>query len=149
MGCANVYEIFEQSGLIHGDFRQSELYQSSLKMGLISNPNAAAAPAFSIPEGAEVRESVYRLSGLWCNSCGWLIEHALCAEPGIVSADVSFTSDLLRVRYYPQYVITGRIAERVASLGYRAEPSTGDTADRKSTRLNSSHSQQSRMPSSA
>ena len=109
MGCANVYEIFEQSGLIHGDFRQSELYQSSLKMGLISNPNAAAAPAFSIPEGAEVRESVYRLSGLWCNSCGWLIEHALCAEPGIVSADVSFTSDLLRVRYYPQYVITGQI----------------------------------------
>ncbi|MEQ1948250.1 MAG: heavy metal translocating P-type ATPase [Bryobacteraceae bacterium] len=127
-GCANVYEIFEQSGVIQGDFRNSELYQSSLKMGLISNPTEHAAPTLNVPEGTEVRESVYRLSGLWCNSCGWLIEHALCSEPGILSADVSFTSDLLRVRYYPQYVVTGRIASRVESLGYHAETSTGDTA---------------------
>ncbi|MEQ1884793.1 MAG: heavy metal translocating P-type ATPase [Bryobacteraceae bacterium] len=127
-GCANVYEIFEQSGLIHGDFRGSDLYQSSLKMGLISNPAERPAMQLSVPEGTEVRESVYRLNGLWCNSCGWLIEHALCSEPGVISADVSFTSDLLRVRYYPQYVVTGRIPSRVESLGYHAEASTGDTA---------------------
>ncbi len=36
-----------------------------------------------------------------------------------------FASDLLKVRYCPQYLPPGRIAERVASLGYRAAEYTG------------------------
>ena len=53
---------------------------------------------------------------------------------------------------YTDYIRRGKIAEATATLGdWRTKMETYylDNRDRKSTRLNSSHSQQSRMPSSA
>jgi len=125
-GCENVYAILEESGVLASgqDFRDTELYRESLRLGLISNP-AVALP--SVPEGAEMREAVFRVSGMWCTSCAWLIEHALTRIGGIAAAEVHFSSDLLKVRYCPQYVPPERIRERVASLGYRASEDTGDT----------------------
>jgi heavy metal translocating P-type ATPase len=105
-----------------GDFRDSELYRESLRRGLISN---AAQQAQPIPEDAERREAMYQLSGLWCASCGWVIEHALRRERGIVSAEVMFASDLLKVTFCPQFVPTGQIEKCVESFGYRAELYTG------------------------
>lgn len=118
-GCRNVYAILLESGVLASgqDFRQTGLYQQSLKLGLIANPTGADPP---IPADAESREAVYRISGMWCASCGWLIEHALGRLRGVLSADVHFASDLLRVRYCPLYLPAERIRERVASLGYRA-----------------------------
>ncbi|MBN8729492.1 MAG: heavy metal translocating P-type ATPase [Acidobacteria bacterium] len=118
-GCLNVYSILIESGVIAEgvDFRQTELYQQSLRLGLISN---GAAESSGIPADAERRERLYHLSGLWCTSCGWLIEHALSRERGIASAEVLFASDLLKVTYCPQYIEPARIPARVASLGYKA-----------------------------
>jgi len=119
LGCMNVYAILLESGVLAsgGDFRESELYQQSLKLGLISTPDVER-PA--IPADAETREILYRLSGLWCASCAWLIERALEGEYGVANVEVMFASDLLRVRYCPQYLPPSRILECVASLGYRA-----------------------------
>ena len=126
LGCMNVYAILLESGVLArgGDFRDSEVYRQSLKLGLISN---RASRRVEVPAGAETREITFHLSGLWCASCGWLIEHALGAEPGIVSVSVLFASDLLRVNYCPQFVPPGRIEARVASLGYRAAEQAGQT----------------------
>jgi heavy metal translocating P-type ATPase len=123
-GCENVYAILVESGVIGSgrDFRETELYQQSLKLGLISKP--AAAPP-EIPANAETREAVFQLSGMWCASCGWLIEHALQRMRGVRSAEVSFASDLLRVRYCPQYAPPDRIVDRVRSLGYRVSEYAG------------------------
>ena len=103
------------------NFRDTELFQQSLRLGLISNRSEEPAP---IPEGAETREAVYHVAGMWCTSCGWLIEHALTRTRGVRSAEVLFASDLLKVRYCPQYLPPGRIVERVQSLGYRASEYT-------------------------
>jgi heavy metal translocating P-type ATPase len=123
-GCENVYAILMESGVLASgqNFRESELYQQSLKLGLISRP-AAAAPA--IPVDAETREAVFRLAGMWCTSCGWLIEHALTQVRGVASAEVIFASDLLRVRYCPQYLPEDRIVAGVQALGYRASEYPG------------------------
>ena len=123
-GCENVYTILAESGVLASgqDFRDSEIYRRSLRLGLIAN---RPAPAAAIPEGAETREAVFQLSGLWCTSCGWLIEHALCRMRGIASAEVLFASDLLRVRYAPQYLPPERIVERVGALGYHAAKYAG------------------------
>lgn len=120
----NVYGILCESGVAEGDFQQSDLYRESLRLGLIAGEKSQA-PA--IPDAAERRESVFQVTGMWCASCGWLIEHALRRERGIVSADVLFASDLLRVVYCPQYVPSGTIERRVASIGYRVAPFTGET----------------------
>ncbi|MDX2152357.1 MAG: cation-translocating P-type ATPase [Bryobacteraceae bacterium] len=132
LGCLNVYTVLSESGLLEQgvDFRQSELYRESLRLGLISNRETNAA-ARTIPDTAEVRESLFRVSGLWCSSCGWIIEHALGKESGVKSAEVIFTSDLLKVRWCPQYLAPERIAKRVESLGYKLSEYTGERdADR-------------------
>ncbi|HUB32661.1 MAG TPA: cation transporter, partial [Bryobacteraceae bacterium] len=125
-GCANVYAILLESGILASgqNLRDTELFQRSLALGLVSN-RAAAAQQVGNGTAAETREAVYQLSGMWCTSCGWLIEHALTRLSGVVSAEVLFASDLLKVRYCPQYVPPERIVDRVASLGYRAAEYTG------------------------
>ena len=126
-GCRNVYAILMESGVLASgqNFRDTALYQQSLKLGLISN-RAPADPA-PIPANAETIEAVFHISGMWCTSCGWLIEHALTRLRGIASAEVLFASDLLKVRFYPQYLPKPRIAESIAALGYRASEYTGQT----------------------
>jgi heavy metal translocating P-type ATPase len=126
LGCLNVYTILLESGVIAQgvDFRESEVYRQSLKLGLISNGNERKV---EIPPEAETREAMFHVAGMWCGSCGWLIEHALAKEPGVVSAEVLFASDLVKVKYCPQYVRPGRIPERIASLGYRAAEYSGET----------------------
>jgi heavy metal translocating P-type ATPase len=126
-GCENVYTILRESGALESgqDFRQTGLYRQSLKLGLISNRSQPFEP---IPAGSETRDAVFHLSGMWCTSCGWLVEHALTGLRGVVSAEVLFTSDLLRLRYYPQYLPVERILERIASLGYRASEGDGANA---------------------
>ena len=111
-GCANVYAILVESGVT--DFRSSDLYKQSLALGLIAQAQQDGPP----PPDAESRKALYQLSGLWCASCGWLIEYALKREYGVLSAEVLFTSDLLKVRYCPQYIEPDRIPRRVESLGY-------------------------------
>jgi Cu2+-exporting ATPase len=133
-GCQNVHAILVESGVLASgqNFRKTALFQQSLKLGLISN-RAAEDPA--IPPDAETREAVFHVSGMWCTSCGWLIEHALTRTNGVAAAEVLFSSDLLKVRYCPQYLPVERITERVASLGYRASeytgPDTSSDAERK------------------
>jgi heavy metal translocating P-type ATPase len=125
-GCQNVYAILLESGVIASgqDFRQSEVYLQSLKLGLISR-REGVKPV--IPPNAPTQEAMYRVSGMWCSSCAWLIEHALQKEAGVVSADVSFASDLVRVKYCPQYLPPSRIPERITALGYRAEEYSTET----------------------
>jgi heavy metal translocating P-type ATPase len=105
-------------------FRDTDLFREALKRGLVSNPDSADAP----PPDAQVSERVFHLGGMWCASCGWLIEHALSRTRGVVRAEVMFASDLLKVRYCPQYLPKQNIAEVVRALGYRATEYTGDTA---------------------
>ncbi len=128
-GCGNVYAILEESGVIKPgvDLRDTELFKRSLEMGLISNRKAADASA--IPADAPVEERLMQISGMWCASCGWLIEHALKAERGVVSVEVFFASDLLKVRYSPVYLPPERIEKRVASLGYQAQAYSPETAN--------------------
>jgi heavy metal translocating P-type ATPase len=119
MGCRNVHAILVESGIAKPgvDLRETDLYKRSLELGLVANVRRDVGRS-TIPEGAPSQDRLYHVSGMWCGSCAWLIEHTLTRDPGIASAEVLFTSDLLKVRYYPQYVPPGRIEQRVASLGY-------------------------------
>ncbi len=128
-GCENVYAILLESGVVASgqNFRDTDLFQQSLKLGLIST-GARGADQSPVPQDAETREAVFHIGGMWCTSCGWLIEHALTGVRGIAAAEVMFASDLLKVRYCPQYVRRERIVECVTSLGYRAAEYTGSSA---------------------
>ncbi len=121
LGCLNVYTILLESGVVAAgtDLRESEVFKKSLAMGLISNrEEKEQEPA--IPADAPTKEALLHVSGMWCSACSWLIEHSLRRERGIVSADAYFASDLVKVKYCPQYVPPERIRNRIKQLGYTA-----------------------------
>ena len=135
MGCGNVYSILVESGAIRpgDDPRETDLFKRSLELGLISNARGIPASP-RIPADAVVEEQLFHVSGMWCGACGWLIEHVLGREPAIRDVQVFFTSDLLRVRFCPQYLPSGRIEEHLRKLGYAATKHNGQARDNSADR---------------
>jgi len=138
-GCQNVFLILTESGIVATgqDLRQTDLFKRSLALGLISRENGEgpgpAQPAKILaPEGVPSQEMLLQIGGMWCTSCAWLIEHALGNIRGVASAEASFASDLVKVRYNPQYLPPERIIQRIAQLGYTVSEfsAESDTASR-------------------
>ena len=134
-GCQNVYAILLESGLVREgvDLRETELFRRSRELGLVSSGPAALPPA-AAPAGRPGQEISFRVGGMWCASCAWLIEHALGKEPGVTEAGVSFASDVAVVRYDPMVASPGRIRARVDSLGYRSLDGDDGEAARRAER---------------
>jgi len=126
----NVYIILAESGVLASgqDIRETELFKRGLQLGLISQPNAEETKANAVnvpsPSDASSCELVLQVTGMWCVSCAWLIQHALHSLPGVLSADTSFATDLVKVKYQPQALPPNRIVQRIASLGYKAREFT-------------------------
>ncbi len=134
LGCLNVYLILWESGAITAgaDIRQTELFRRSLELGLISRrSDESTRNVPQEPTDSTVQELLLHVTGMWCSSCAWLIEHALASIPGMVSAEASFASDLVKVRYHPQALPPEHIIRRIQSLGYKAheDAGEGDSAD--------------------
>jgi heavy metal translocating P-type ATPase len=68
----------------------------------------------------DIRQCVLSISGMWCASCAWLVEQTLAQQKGVVSAQVSFTSDTARVTYKPARTGEDEIRRSIASLGYKS-----------------------------
>ncbi|HTO94452.1 MAG TPA: heavy metal translocating P-type ATPase [Bacteroidota bacterium] len=117
-GCRKVFLLLAESGLLGGDFRSSELYRTSLRLGIIGRPDDEPAP----PPGAageDCAEVVYHIDGMWCSSCSWLIEKVAAAHPGVASARVLYASDTARITYRPGRTAPASIAAAIEKLGYR------------------------------
>ena len=129
LGCMNVYAILLESGVVGSgqDIRETEVFKRSLALGLISTGVQRGKDALPpIPADAPTHEVMLQVSGMWCSSCAWLIEHVLTKERGVVSAEAFFASDLVKVKYCPQYMPPDRITERIAELGYKASECNGE-----------------------
>jgi Cu2+-exporting ATPase len=81
------------------------------------------AAAFSRPEVTHLR-----LAGLYCAACAGPIEHALRAEPGVISADVSYAAQRATVRWERAATEPARLIAAVARAGYGAMPDLTEPA---------------------
>jgi heavy metal translocating P-type ATPase len=120
----NVYLILWESGAIQPgqDIRQTNLFERSLKLGLISNQENTDEPDNSArTENENTQEMLLHVTGMWCASCAWLIERAVTRLGGVVRAEASFASDVVKVQYRPQAVSRQGICECIDSLGYKAQ----------------------------
>ncbi len=77
-------------------------------------------------------ETSFRIEGLRCAACVWLNERALASVPGVVDAHVSYGTSRATIRYRPEAVGPGGLAEVIGLLGYQpsdladAPRATGD-----------------------
>jgi heavy metal translocating P-type ATPase len=138
VGCMNVYSILAESGVLASgqDLRETELFKRSLELGLIAQSPADSPEKNSpaAPHDSPTEEVLLQVSGMWCSSCAWLIEHSLASLPGLVSAEAFFSSDTVKVKYCPQYLPPNRIVERIARLGYKAQEYTGESEAKEAER---------------
>ncbi len=123
-GCRQVFMLLNESGLLEGDFKSSELYQTSLKLGIIGNPQGGK-PADETrndeppPEQLrDCKELVLRVDGMWCSSCSWLIEKVVGGEPGVVHSRIIYASDTAKIFYKPEQISIEHITKRIERLGY-------------------------------
>ena len=132
LGCMNVYVILSESGVVASgqDLRETELYKRGLQLGLISQGGGEGSEPEPVPvtqaplPDANLCELVLQVGGMWCNSCAWLIEHAVNSLPGVAHVEASFSTDLVRVQYHPQLLPPDRVIQRINNLGYKSSPFT-------------------------
>ncbi len=69
------------------------------------------------------------LTGLWCASCGLLVEHVVHRLPGVVRSSVSGPSETLEVSFDPLLTTPSEICDAVSRLGYGVHADDSDGND--------------------
>ncbi|MBI3910005.1 MAG: heavy metal translocating P-type ATPase [Armatimonadetes bacterium] len=130
-GCLQVFTILHESGQLgNGAPWDTPPARAAREMGLIARPDSFgnADAREPVEEPLAEREVSLRVTGMWCPSCAWLIEHALLQRRGILDAQVLFASDYVRIRYDPSRLTLDRIRESVRAFGYDLAPFTEEEA---------------------
>lgn len=68
------------------------------------------------------REASLMLTGIECAACAWLNERSLRQLPGVVDAQVNFSTHRARVRWRPEQIRLSDILSAVKRIGYEAHP---------------------------
>jgi Cu2+-exporting ATPase len=68
------------------------------------------------------REASLVLGGIECAACAWLNERHLQQLPGVLDAQVNFSTHRARVRWDPSHTRLSDILAAVKSIGYEAHP---------------------------
>jgi len=131
MGCRQVFamlmESTETSDPDH--FRDTALFKKCRAMGIIpSLARDSIAPRQAPPVGEspipddfdQTLKLTFRVRGMWCPACAWVIEECLRNQKGISEAACNFTSDRVSCRYNPIRTTPAEIMRTVSHLGYEA-----------------------------
>ncbi len=112
-GCRRVYVTAEDAGI-------SDLLAGAEARRARSSGAAGRKAAAAMAAGA--RRETLRVDGMWCSSCGLVLEDALMALPGVLDAEASYAASLARVTWDPEQTRLDSITERISLLGYSAVP---------------------------
>jgi len=129
-GCMAVSETIDGSGL-SSYYRQRE--RPAIKPGGESSSEINQFRGFDHASvqvdwvenlDEKTSEATFLLLGINCAACIWLIETYLQKTAGIVSAQINFTSNQMKVTWDPQRIKVSEIMLAVARIGYQAQPYT-------------------------
>lgn len=112
-GCRRVYVTAEEAGI-------TELLAPGASRR--ARGSAAGARKAAAAAAAGARRETLRIEGMWCTSCGLVLEDALMALPGVLDAETSYAASLLRVTWDPNTIALDAVIDRIALLGYSAVP---------------------------
>jgi Cu2+-exporting ATPase len=81
-----------------------------------------------VREDGPAREATLLLEGITCAACVWLNEQHLARLPGVLLAQINYTTHRALVRWDPARVRLSQILHAVRAIGYRAFPSNSPAA---------------------
>ena len=82
----------------------------------------AVQARFARTLGPHLREASLILEGITCSACLWLNERHLQSLPGVVSAQINYTTQRARVQWDDRRLQLSDILKAVADIGYLAHP---------------------------
>ena len=77
---------------------------------------------FVTQAGPHEREASLILEGITCPACIWLNESHLLRQPGVVTANINYTTNRARVRWDTRATSLSRLLAAISAIGYRAYP---------------------------
>lgn len=126
-GCRSVYEIVHAAGLSsYYDYQEPDARRKAQQPATVTKYQELDNPSFQAEHcRAETDGQVsvdLLLEGVHCSACVWLVERVGRVVPGVVSARLDLTRNVLSLRYDPSRVALSRVAQGLESLGYPAHP---------------------------
>jgi Cu2+-exporting ATPase len=112
-GCEAAYAIIHGAGL-------DAYYAMRETFAPRPEPDHGGWSAVPVAEGPDgTCETRLMIDGLRCASCVWVIERVLERTPGVESAEVSYATGRVSLRWDPRRVDLSGLAHRISALGYR------------------------------
>lgn len=78
---------------------------------------------------------VFRVDGMHCVSCIWLLEHLTRIDPGVIHSEVNFPAREITVDFNPAKTSTSRIATLLSAMGYTPSINLDDISGEKKRRV--------------
>ncbi len=134
-GCHYVFQIlFSDPDGAPADFKSTDLYRACVAAGIIPKNEQDLAVRQALQAGEQhptarsiledeadlARELTFKVDGMWCTACSWLIEEVIRRMHGVLRAEVHFLSDLVQIKYLPHRVNPEDIQKRISQIGYSA-----------------------------
>lgn len=127
-GCKAVAEAIIAAGLVEYYRQRSEMPATAkelvpefLREARVYDHEAAQRPFVRQLTNGE-REASLILTGIECAACAWLNERSLQQLPGVVHAEVNFSTHRARVIWDPERLRLSDILAAVKRIGYEAHP---------------------------
>ncbi|SCY26358.1 heavy metal translocating P-type ATPase [Thiohalorhabdus denitrificans] len=126
-GCRAVAEAIDRAGLVDY-YQQRTAFPERPEEAVPAELGGAelldreeVQRSFVRDDGA-AREASLILEGITCAACIWLNERQLQQTPGILDAQVNYTTHRARVRWDPERITLSQILQRIGAIGYTAHP---------------------------
>jgi len=127
-GCRHVFEILQEmlGDLDPETMRDHDFFRRMLANGVVPGREAdidttASRADRAVPPGTEVEERIFKVEGMRCPSCSWLIERVLGETEGVISTTASFSFDRVKVTYLPGSISPDRILGVIEGIGYHVK----------------------------
>jgi P-type Cu+ transporter len=138
-GCRMVYTMLMEASDAPDParFQESALYRRCVAAGVVPATEADLATMGPIREAdhpavlGTATDSGrlalrFKVAGMWCPACAWVIENALRRRPGVGTVTCDFATDRLLCSYDPTRIDPAGIESVVRDLGYLPAPLEGE-----------------------
>ncbi len=132
-GCRTAREVIAACGLdafyrLRGDAPPAPVTAPAPDAAWFDSPAFARDHVHRFADGsAGIR---WRVLGIHCAACVWLLEHLPRLSDGVLAARVDLGDETIAVRFAPERCSPGAQAALAARLGYRLQPAGGAAARR-------------------
>ncbi len=90
---------------------------------------ARVAADWVIPLSSDKAQCVWRVDGMYCSACAWLIDKVLSQLSGVDEVHINSVTHRVTVTFSPSVIEWAAIHRQLTQLGYQAKPAHQSTND--------------------